>query len=143
MWAGHVGISFESESPIYGFNPNTGSEPSWQVLDKLTKTKSCYPGKVTDDTSIFNRAKQQGLTIVKIEFIYPESQYNRIHQRFQDEQSHTDLTYRFPNGTGDCNCATWPARIGIPIPEGTGQMKLYIAAMQKDESPQRMGDCEE
>jgi hypothetical protein len=140
LWSGHVGISFEAESPIYGFNPDGGSEPIFTVLDKL-KGKKSYPGHVTDDSKVFGDAKSRGLSVLKIEYIYPESRYNEIKKNFDAEKSSCTWHYSFPGGSGGCNCATFPQRIGIKVPEGSGNMKLYMQAMQAEPTPQRMGDC--
>lgn len=140
LWSGHVGVSFESQSPIFGFNPNP-TDPMHVVLDKL-KAGDGYPGHVTDDTSTFEAAKSRGLSVVTIEYVYPESKYNEIKARFDAERSASSYDYSFPGGSGDCNCATFPARLGIPIPEATGNMKFYMAAMQQADTPRRMGDCE-
>ncbi len=140
IWSGHVGVSFEATSPIYGFNPH-GSDPVVTILEKL-KAGDPYPGAVTDDTAAFDEAKQRGLPVVTIEFVYPESRYNEIKAKFDAEKSSTAYNYSFPGGGGDCNCATFPARVGVPVPEATGNMKLYMAAIQKMATPQRRGQCE-
>jgi hypothetical protein len=140
LWSGHVGVSFEGQSPIYGFNPK--SEDAVTVVVETLKGGGSYPGQVTDDTAIFGAAKQRGVPVVTIEFVYPESRYNEIKAKFDAEKSSTTRLYSFPGGTGNCNCATFPARIGIPVPEGSGNMKLYIPAMQKAPSPQRRGRCD-
>ena len=140
LWSGHVGVSFESQSPIYGFNPDP-RDPMHVVLDKL-KAGDGYPGHVTDDTSTFDAAKGRGLPVKTIEYVYPESRYDEIKALFEGEKSGSKYNYSFPGGAGDCNCATFPARLGIPIPEGTGNMKFYMPAMQQAETPRRMGICE-
>ena len=146
VYTGHVGLSFEADSPILGFNPETGSDPIWLVFDKLKGTadvsKASYPGRITDDTAVFDAAKQRGLTVVKTEYVYPESQYNAIKQQFDQHRAGTSLQYNFPGGSGDCNCATFPAQIGIPVPEATGILKDYIPAMSSGPAKKQMGDCE-
>src|SRR5262249_5419682 len=124
VYTGHVGISFEAQSPIYGFNPNTGSDPVSQVI-KTLKLREAYPGQVTDDTGAFSLAGSLGLTVLTIEYIYPESRYNEIKAAFEAQRGGTDYRYSFPLGKGDCNCATWPAMIGIPIPTANGDMTIY------------------
>jgi hypothetical protein len=141
MWSGHVGISFEGQSPIWGFNPDPGNEPIHVVLDKLKGRKS-YPGHVTDDTSVFDEARRRGLSVLRVEYVYPESEYNEIRAAFDSERSSCSWNYSFPGGGGDCNCATFPARIGVRVPEQTGSMKLYIGAMNSAPDTQRMGDCD-
>lgn len=140
MFAGHVGVSFEAESPIYGFNPDTGAERSHAVMNNLFGHKS-YPGHVTDDTSIFQAARARGLTVLKRELIYPESQYNEIKSRFDAEKAGTGYKYGFPPA-GDCNCATFPQKVGIPVPEATGRMKQYAKNMSALPPQEKMGECE-
>lgn len=141
-------LTFEEEedSPIYGFNPDTGSEPSWQVIENLKQNKGRrepYPGMVTDDTSVFNAAKARGLQVLKLELVYPESLYKEIKAKFDAERAASGFHYSFPGRGGDCNCATWPRQIGVFIPEGSGVMKAYMQAMASTESPKKMGICEE
>lgn len=146
LYTGHVGISFDADSPIYGFNPNTGTEPSWQVIENLKDKKTSrppYPGIVTDDTSVFSAAKSRNLPVIKVELVYPESRYNEIKQRFDAERARSEYFYSFPGRGGDCNCATWPGRIGIAIPEGSGIMSKYVEAASSAESPRKLGLCEE
>lgn len=141
VYTGHVGISFEAQSPIYGFNPSTGSDPVSEVIRKL-KAEEAYPGQVTDDTSAFSLARSFGLTVETIEFVYPESRYNELKAAFEAQKSGTKYRYSFPSGAGDCNCATWPGKIDIPIPSANGNMKVYIVAMKSSEKVRRMGECE-
>jgi hypothetical protein len=137
VYTGHVGVSFEGLKPVFGFNPMTGTEPAWRVLKNLTDRKASrpYPGKVTDDTEAFDMAAAQGLEVIRIEYVCSEELFNRIKSKFDQEKSGTHLYYSFPGGGGDCNCATWPFVISLPVPliEGAinGQMKLYAAAMKK------------
>ena len=114
VFTGHVGISFEGLKPIFGFNPSTGEDPAWRVFARLTDRQSRhpYPGKITDDTEAFDMAAAQGLEIVRIEYVCSEELFDRIKSKFEKEKSKTDLYYSFPDGGGDCNCATWPIRGG-------------------------------
>jgi hypothetical protein len=136
VFTGHVGISFEGLKPIFGFNPSTGSDPAWKVFENLTDRQSRrpYPGKVTDDTEAFDMAAAQGLDVVRIEYVCSEELFDKIKSRFEKEKSSTRLHYSFPGGGGDCNCATWPVIIGIPVPlvggAINGQMKEYAPAMK-------------
>src|SRR5215471_5601992 len=96
LWSGHVGVSFESQSPIYGFNPQATASVV-TVIEKL-KAHEAFPGHVTDDTSAFDAAKAGGLEVVTVEFIYPESRYNEIKAKFDAEKGSTAYNYSFPNG---------------------------------------------
>ena len=99
-------------------------------------------GAVTDDTSAFSAARQRGLAVQVLEYVYPEPVYNDLKQRFDAERAGTHYTYSFPDGAGDCNCAQFPAMVGIPVPEATGRMARFVERMQAAATPQRFGDCE-
>lgn len=145
LYTGHVGISFDAKSPIYGFNPDTGSLPGWLVISRLKDRDgghAPYPGVVTDDTSVFSKAKAKKLEYKTLEYVFPESEYNKIHTEFNKAKSRTGLTYSFPGQGGDCNCATWPGQIGLPIPCGNGNMKIYISSFE-DNDIRKMGDCDD
>lgn len=143
LYTGHVGVSFNAKSPIYGFNPDTGDLPGWKVIEQLKDKKSSfapYPGIVTDDSVVFNMAKAKKLDYRILEYVFPESQYNLIYAAFNKARAKTGLTYSFPGQGGDCNCATWPQTIDIPIPAASGIMRIYIKSFN-DNDVKRMGEC--
>jgi hypothetical protein len=143
LYTGHVGISLESKTPIYGFNPDTGDLPGWLVIERLKEKAGSYepyPGIVTDDTSVFNKAKALKLKYKILEYVYPESEFNEIKAAFNKSRIKTGLTYSFPGQGGDCNCATWPQEIGLSLPHSNGQMREYIASFENNEK-RIMGDC--
>jgi len=129
VYTGHVGVSFEALKPIYGFNPGTGDDPVHVVMAKL-KAQKAYPGKVTDDTKAFDEAAKHELESARIEYVCSEEAYNKIKAVFDKEKASTKLYYSFPAGAGDCNCATWPANIGVPLPSANGNMVHYMEAMK-------------
>ena len=57
-------------------------------------------------------------------------------------KNNPELTYSFPGQGGDCNCATWPAKIGLPIPTSDGAMEVYINSFQQNEVRQE-GNCDD
>lgn len=140
LFAGHVGISFNVLRPIYGFTPDAGGAPGYEVIATLRTKTGAYPGRVKDDTRIFDAAEAEGMDIKRITYVYPKSQYDEIVERFKQARRSTGLTYGFPNGAGDCNCATWPGRIGIPIPEQTGLMSSYMREIG-DSHERSQGAC--
>ena len=50
-----------------------------------------------------------------------------------------DVLYGFPdmNNPNPCayNCATYPSRLGVPIPERTGIMRDYMPALEEKGVP--------
>lgn len=145
LYTGHVGISFNAMSPVFGFNPNTGTTPGWEVIESLKskdKPQEPYPGYITDDTAAFVQARSRGLEYRTVEYIYPKSKYDEIREKFKAARKSTGLTYSFPGQGGDCNCATWPARIGIPIPSQNGAMRAYMATIGRNDVRQQ-GACKD
>lgn len=145
LYTGHVGISFNAQAPIYGFNPDTGDTPGWKVIKSLKSpagTEPPYPGVITNDTAAFNQARSRGLEYKVVEYIYPKSKYDEIKAKFKAARRSPGLTYSFPGRSGDCNCATWPARIGINIPSSNGNMRAYMAAISVPDIRQE-GDCDD
>ena len=145
LYTGHVGISFNAMSPVYGFNPDTGDTPGWKVIAALkakTGTHAPYPGVVTDDTAAFRQAKSRELEYKVVEYVYPKSKYEEIKAKFKEARKSTGLTYSFPGQGGDCNCATWPGRIGIAIPSSNGNMRAYMQPIGTNDV-RKEGDCED
>ena len=145
LYTGHVGISFNAQAPIYGFNPDTGDTPGWKVIAALkakNEAQTPYPGVITNDTAVFNRARSRGLEYKVVEYVYPKSKYEEIKRKFKAAKRSTELTYSFPGQGGDCNCATWPGRIGVAIPSSNGNMKAYMAAIGMNDV-RKEGDCED
>src|SRR5437879_2692035 len=35
LFAGHTGLSTDSETLVYGFNPDAGTDPTWRVMQRL------------------------------------------------------------------------------------------------------------
>ena len=141
LYAGHVGVSFNARTPIYGFTPKT-HDPAWKVMDNL-KAGNAYPGAVGNDTAVFVAAEAAGLDHIVIEHLFPPAKYDELHAKFTAEAQHCSHTYSFPGGQGDCNCATWPATIDVPIPSGDGNLRVYGAAAESAPKKQKHGACEE
>ena len=126
IYTGHVGISFAApDMPIFGFNPNPDTNKIDIIFDTL-KQGGAYPGKVSCDTQAFEMAKERGIEVKVSENSFSESEYNEIRRLFLEELHKSKYRYSFPGGKGDCNCATWPAKINIPIPTSDGNMKKYM-----------------
>jgi len=121
--AGHTGVSTDGGTIIYGFNPDGGSLPVWQLMDSL-KNGDAFPGVVRDDSAVFAAARNHGLVIRWFEVILPDPQFQEFERRLDSERKNSQYSYGFPNGNGDCNCTTWLERLGLPLL--TGRMDEFI-----------------
>lgn len=143
--AGHVGIIFENEpSMILGFHPTAeaiaeiGSEDD--AIEWL-KENEPLEGSLQEDYEIFYRAfelQRQGARteIWQITIEVSEEDFARIHaQALEWYTKEEKFTYAFPPiGKPPLperdNCATFPRRLGLPLPEPTGQLTRYIEALK-------------
>jgi len=153
LGAGHVGISFDGGRTIYGFVPDT-NEPIEKVMDKL-KAHRAYPGKLQDDTELFRLAEQLAndqkwnTAPVRVdELVDPERK-----REIRDEVARIlgggthDHGYSFPleapkagqhfEGSDGyrpdqiSNCAVFPSKLGLPIPDPGGNMRQYVPKLQE------------
>jgi hypothetical protein len=68
FFAGHTGVSTDTDARIYGFNPDGGHDPLWLVMQTL-KNRLAYPGVVFDDSAVFTAAVQNGLTVISFNVV--------------------------------------------------------------------------
>ncbi len=124
---------------IYGFNPDGGRVPVWQLMDRL-KNGEAFPGVVRDDTAVFSAARKHGRTVRAFEVILPDPRFQDFEGRLDGERKNSQYSYDFPNGDGDCNCTTWLERLGLPLL--TGRMDEFIGLPGIVSSPRRrFGEC--
>ncbi|MBL9038161.1 MAG: hypothetical protein JNG84_06575 [Archangium sp.] len=119
------------------------------------KMDGSYIGELTDDTAVFSDAKKYKLRYEVQELVYAEPEFNKIKAEYdKNDGEKTKFRYSFPpflqpgekyekpdpsaGGDksaghppkgGDCNCATFPAKAGVRIPEKSGQVQSYIEAI--------------
>jgi len=143
--AGHVGFAFEDAPDfIFGFHPTPeaveavgGEEAAIEWL----KENEPLDGALQADRPIFMRAyalQQQGARtdVWQITLELPDDEYERIRaQALQWYTEKTVFTYAFPvRGQPPLpdrdNCATFPRRLTLPLPEPTGQLVRYIAVLE-------------
>jgi hypothetical protein len=137
--AGHVGVSTDGGTTIFGFNPDSGRVPVWQWMDRL-KNGDAFPGVVRDDTAVFATARKHGLPVQSLEVILPDPRFQDFVTRLDLERKNGQYTYGFPNGDGDCNCITWLERLGLPLL--TGRMDEFIRLPGIVNCPsRRFGKC--
>jgi hypothetical protein len=139
FFSGHVGVSTDAGANIYGYHPDAGAVPVWQLIDKL-KNGDAFPGVVRDDTALFPAARKFGLTIVSFEVVFPEPQFQAFLGRLDAERRNSHYSYGFPNGDGDCNCTTWLERLGLPLLTGRMDEFVGLRGIASDPS-RRFGAC--
>ncbi len=134
IYSGHVGISFDGGKSIYGFIPFTPGFSNAEVIALLKQHKS-FPGQVVEDAAAFRLARDlahQGYrTYVQAQPIsIPSAEFEKIKDQILDEVESgplQDKPYAFPGPQGCYNCATWLASHGIPIPEFSGNLRIFIS----------------
>lgn len=144
---GHVGYSFNGGETIYGFGPEVGDEISAYDAVKSLMNKERYPGKIDNDTEVFRwvannpAVGRDGNPQVVIEQKTPflRAQFERMkkeHENMRADGPLEDVLYGFPGPNEDTfNCATFPSRLGIPIPEETGNMRTYMPPLEESGRP--------
>lgn len=143
--AGHVGFFFEGQpEKIYGFHPTTGAVETLggdNAVIEWLKEHNSLPGTVQDDLEIFLRAYTlarlgERTDVWQIAIPVEDEIFEQI--RTTVVQWYTDkkeFTYAFPpleglpSDTVD-NCATFPRRLGLPLPEPTGQLFRYMEVLE-------------
>ncbi len=130
---GHVGISFDEGTTIYGFGPYTDRMPVAEVLERL-KAGESFRGLVGDHTEVFRRAARFDIPIQVFPYPVTRLRYwtarglvaiDRGLGRFVPKR------YSFPPRQGGfapgCyNCATYPTSVGLETPVPTGRLKEFL-----------------
>lgn len=145
--AGHVGFAFEDDPQfILGFHPTLeaveavgGEEAAIEWL----KENEPLDGALQADRPIFVRADElhQGgarTDVWQITLELSDADYERV--RAQALQWYTEKTvfkYAFPERgqpplPDRDNCATFPRRLALLLPEPTGQLARYIATLESE-----------
>jgi hypothetical protein len=145
--AGHVGFAFEDDPQfIFGFHPTpeaveaVGGE---EVAIEWLKDNQPLDGALQADRPIFVRADelhQAGARteVWQVALEVSDEDYERIQtQTLQWYTEKTIFTYAFPERgkpplPDQDNCATFPRRLALPLPEPTGQLVRYIEAMERE-----------
>ena len=153
LYAGHIGISTDGGESIQGYTPKRSPELSMSAL----KAHEAFPGNVLDDTQVFELATQMAAKhgwntrpVSAVQLVDPEVKRGIIRE-MQRLQSATPeqhgLAYSFPLGyqqdgsyfkesngyPANCvdNCATFPERVGVKIPERSGNLNSYMPALTR------------
>jgi hypothetical protein len=143
--AGHVGLYFEDQPMmILGFHPTEEASNAIgddEAVIEWLKEHNTISGALQNDTAIFERAYHLAnlgsRTVVwQMEISFSEADFQRIRsQAFEWFQQRTIFAYAFPpdedvpSDERD-NCATFPRKLGLPLPEPTGRLLEYIPAIE-------------
>ncbi|CAH0446079.1 hypothetical protein LMG9673_04749 [Ralstonia pseudosolanacearum] len=140
---GHVGYSFDGGQQIFGFGPKVPVGMSVYDAVQSLRNGANYPGIITDDTALFRSVAENpavgrgGVPQVVIQQKIPVSQADfdaikAAHDAVGINNPINNVSYGFP-GKNVCtfNCATFPSSLGIPIPEASGNMRLYFPELEK------------
>jgi hypothetical protein len=119
LYAGHTGVSVDTDpAVIWGLNPDLGTDPLWLVLQRL-RNGDAYPGVVTNDTNVFAEARKNRLGVLTFDVVLPDTAFQVFEQSLSKERTKSQFTYGFPDGDGECNCATWLERLALPLISGS------------------------
>lgn len=147
---GHVGYSLDDGKTIWGYGPHIEGKGSAYDAVASLRRGDMYPGKVTNDTDVFidvarNPGRgRDGVPQVVYEQKIPmtRQEYDAVvaaHDARPPNVPMDDLLYGFPkaDNPNPCafNCATYPSKLGIPIPEETGNMRSYVPALKDLSKP--------
>lgn len=142
---GHVGINFENDNRILGFHPTPeainaigGAREAMNWL-RNRKDGNRLDGALQDDTAIFERAYELSLrgarcTVWQQAIEFDSDTFERIREQAYNWYEEQKLfPYAFPLSIEDIewdNCATFPRRLGLTLPEASGQLQRYIPHLQ-------------
>lgn len=154
LWAGHVGISMDGGKTIYGLTPERPEGMSRKDFEEKVRKHEAFPGKVDDDTHIFDLAREMAekhgwdtmpeRSILIMDKPEQSAILAEVLRMKGMEPGEHGLGYQFPRRDDpayegqkgypvEClgNCAVFPSKVGVPIPEPTGRMKQYMPELDK------------
>ncbi|QTH15038.1 hypothetical protein C4C32_03780 [Pseudomonas corrugata] len=151
---GHVGYSLDGGKTIYGFGPSVSEGMSAYEAIQSLRNGTSYPGVISDDTFIFESVANSTAmgrggvpqTVYQQKISVSQAQFDAIktaHDAIGVGNPMVDVFYSFPVrggvAPGGChfNCSTFPNSLGIPIPENSGVMKVYMPNLEKLGAPWR------
>lgn len=146
---GHVGIAFDDSSQqILGFHPTPKSLEAFDTPQdalRWLRDRKTLEGSLQDDTTIFQRAYELSkdnprLTVWQYDIEIADDVFDTVRDKAITWYNEVKIfLYGLPaiNQTWD-NCATFPRQLGLPLPETTGNLYLYIGILKKLGHPWRM-----
>ncbi|TNE88447.1 MAG: hypothetical protein EP330_13800 [Deltaproteobacteria bacterium] len=165
--AGHVGVSVDGGSTIFGLTPEfPAGMPLHAGIDALYQG-ACFPGRVADDKPIFDMADQYhrehgwNTNVVSVKRPIETDAHADLKQRLEGMAGQAPgahgVYYSFPlknavdgqwftdkpgpdgkmvKGENLANCATFPAQVGIELPEASGNLRFYMPALEAEATQQ-------
>ncbi len=128
-----------------------------EALARL-KAHEAFPGRVRNDTEVFQRAEEHANAdgwntslVSSVELVEPAFKQKVMDDVRRMQAGGHDLAYSFPllpdephpvpgehfhasNGYAAervANCAVFPSKLGVPIPEPSGNLTLYIPELER------------
>jgi hypothetical protein len=139
LYIGHAAVSVNVGATYFGFGPDPGNTPAWQVMERLN-IGLAFPGLVRDDTPIFTAARNRGIVLQLMKIVVPDPTFQKFAETLDGERQKSQYSYGFPNGQGDCNCVTWLERLSLPLL--TGRMDEFARLLGWVSNPSRQfGAC--
>jgi hypothetical protein len=153
-WTGHLGMRYRNEPrSIFGFTPDTIHDDIG-ILVPMLLNGNMFKGRVKDDMSYFKDAARSpfGFVFVFWDVPYQSCMTMDCGQRhLQNDAFQTSKMYSFPPsaprfyrnitnyfntawGITCFNCATYPASVGVQVPDSSGMFDIYLRALAEQKN---------
>jgi hypothetical protein len=151
-----VGISVDGGKTIIGFTPDRPADMDMAEFMRSLFAHDAFPGIVGDDTRVFERARQKAKSgwntepISVVELVDKPAKIDvarQVAKMSGMKPGEHGLGYSFPKPTptdgehfapsngydAACvrNCATFPEKVGVAIPEPSGNLGSYMPELEK------------
>jgi hypothetical protein len=139
---GHVSLGGVIEGKLIGFSPTPEATEAIGGMDNLLEALRNYqpqPGRLQDDTAIFERAYELAVehnertTVYVMDIDVSDETVAEIKKWYNEKR---EAFYNLPSrgkpefADNEFNCATFPQKFGVTIPIMTGKLSMYIEIMK-------------
>lgn len=157
-WTGHVGLRYHQEpQTIYGFTPDTPLLHDTHALVNTLLDGERFAGRVADDAAEFEDATQSAFGQILVFWDIPNDRclhadcgFSQVLQDLRSTGLEPSKLYAFPPeaprtyrqkesstcdhlwGQSCFNCATYPASVGLPIPDDSGMLPQYLVKLLQE-----------
>lgn len=152
-WTGHLGLRYRNEAgSIFGFTPDAIHDDIGVLVPMLLDGK-IFRGRVKDDMKYFEDAARSPFGFV---FVFWDVPYDLCmtvdcgQRHIRNDLKKTSKMYSFPPsapglyrnityyvnlawGVTCFNCATYPASVGVLVPESSGMFDNYLRALAEQQ----------